>query len=153
MNLLPYHSRWLRGEELPATFPQNRLSEGWPFGSIYSSELDGATWVPPIDFVEEKDRYVILMDAPGLNRSDIQVDYEDGILYLKGQREHEKDVTDGESIRIRLERRCGEFIRHVHLDRAIMPEKIRAEYKKGILTVTVPKDAESDTKRLHVKVN
>jgi len=118
-----------------------------------SDAAAGHGWTPPVDFVEEEDRYVVIMDAPGMKKGDIQIDFEGSILYIRGNREHERDVRDEDSILHTIERRCGNFVRHFHLYGKILPDKIRADYKNGILTVRVPKDETAPSKAVHVKVN
>jgi HSP20 family protein len=125
----------------------------WPVVRTATDTSPGTVWIPPVDFVEEEDRYLIIMDAPGMKKGDFQIDYEETILYVRGSREHEKDVRGEESVLHVMERRCGSFVRHFHLYGAILPEKIRADYKSGILTVSVPKDERGPSKAVHVKVN
>ncbi len=105
--------------------PRNRDAL-WPETSLFSSmrhglmpeyldlraqeeEMTGSAWTPPMDFVEDKDRYVLYVDAPGMDKTDIDITFKDGILFVEGCREHEKEVGNGNSVRYLLERRCGEL--------------------------------------------
>lgn len=134
--------------------PLERLAlEGYPLHLTTGEEPVASAWYPPVDFVEDEGRYVMIMDAPGMKKSDVHVDFKDGILYIRGQREHEKEVGDGESMRYALERRCGSFLRHFHLNASVIPEKIRADYRNGILKVTIPKNERAQSKSVAVKVN
>lgn len=147
--------------------PRNRETL-WPETSLLSSmrhgllpeylglrsqeeELTGSTWNPPMDFVEDKDRYVLYVDAPGMEKADIDITFKDGILYVEGSREHEKEVGNGNSVRYLLERRCGSFNRHFHLRVNIEEDKIEADYANGVLKVTVPKSAKSAAKSIPIK--
>ncbi len=141
-------------QDKPRISPLERLAlEGYPLQLVAGEESVGSAWSPPVDFVEEKGRYVMIMDAPGMKKTDIHVDYKDGILYVRGQRAHEKEVGNGGSLRYTLERRCGSFMRHFHLNASVMPERIRADYKNGILKVTIPKNEKAQSKSVTVKVN
>lgn len=105
-----------------------------------------------MDFVEDKKEYTIFMDAPGMNKADIHVDYKEGILYVHGRRTHEKEVSDEEATMYLLERRCGSFMRHFHLHATVIQDKIQADYKDGILKITVPKNKKASSKHVSVKI-
>ena len=81
------------------------------------------------------------------------MNYKDGILYVHGKRTHEKEVGDEQATTYLLERRCGSFMRHFHLHATVMQAKIQADYKNGILKVTVPKNRKVSSKHVSVKIN
>jgi HSP20 family protein len=110
------------------------------------------SWSPPVDFVEDRKKYTLFMDVPGVNKEDLHVNLKDGILYVHGKRVHEKEVRDEAATRYSLERHCGNFMRHFHLHSNIQPDKMRADYKNGILKVTVPKNQKYSTKSIPVTI-
>jgi len=109
-------------------------------------------WSPPVDFVEDKKQYTLFVDVPGVNKEDLHVNLKDGILYVHGKKIHEKEVHDDAATRYVMERYCGNFMRHFHIHSGIQPGKMRADYKNGILKVTVPKDQKSSTKSISVSI-
>ncbi len=148
-----YNPRFAR-TDVRSELPLERvLDEEFPFPGLRVEPAGASLWVPPVDFVEDKDQYTILMDAPGMSKEDVLVNYKDGILYVHGKRSHEKEVGEEEATTYLLERRCGGFMRHFHLHAPVLPEKIQADYKNGILKVTVPKNKKAASKHIAVKIN
>jgi len=137
-----------------AALPLQRvLDEEYPFPGVPVRSGAEILWSPPVDFAEDKDQYTILMDAPGMNKADVHVNYKDGILYVHGRRTHEKEVSDEQATMYLLERRCGSFMRHFHLHATVMQDKIQADYENGILKITVPKNKKASSKHVSVKIS
>ena len=109
-------------------------------------ECDSNGWNPNVDLFENQDEWIVLAEVPGLSKSDLKVDFEDGVLTLKGKK---KDDSD-QDFRLR-ETRTGNFCRGVAFPSEVDPELINAELKNGILKVRVPKPEVSQPK--HIKVN
>jgi HSP20 family protein len=86
-----------------------------------------------------------------MRKEDIEVEMTDGILYVKGQRQHEPEV--GEGMPLVLERQCGGFARHFHLHSDVLSEGIRADYSAGILKVTIPKSPKSQSRTVPIHVS
>ncbi len=151
MYVVPSGSRMLIPME-PMLSPWERgMVESSPFPGIPEMHMRPGVWDPPCDFVEEKDRYLIFVDCPGMRKEDIEVEYTDGILYVRGERAHEKEI--GEGVALTLERRCGSFVRHFHLRSDTQAEKIRADYSDGVLRVTVPKGTRSVSKTIPINAH
>jgi len=94
-------------------------------------------WHPAVDIFEESDRIVIQAELPGVEKKDITIDLKDRVLTLKGERTVEKDGPEkGYS---RRERIFGCFERAFTLPAGLDPEKIRADYSNGVLTIELPK--------------
>jgi HSP20 family molecular chaperone IbpA len=82
MHPVRYNPRLVRSDQ-GAGFPLQRvLDEEFPFPGLSLSSAGEIMWSPPVDFVEHKDHYTILVDAPGMTKADIHVNYEEGILYV-----------------------------------------------------------------------
>src|SRR5690606_9754625 len=106
-------------------------------------------WVPAIDIVEEKDRFVLRADVPGVNPEDIEISMEKGVLTVAGERRDEKrEEFDGLK---RLERVTGRFRRRFALPEAADADNITARTANGILEVTIPKQPEVQPRRITVQ--
>ena len=116
---------------------------------LFESSL--TTWAPALDVYEDKDNFVVHTELPGLNREDIDVSLQDGVLAISGERKTEEKGNEGE-IR-RQERFYGKFQRSLTLPTPVAADKVKAVYKDGVLTVTVPKAEEAKPKKIDVSVN
>ena len=106
-------------------------------------------WAPAVDIVEEKDRFILRADVPGVAREDIDVSMEDGILTLAGERQTEKH-EEVEGVK-RFERVSGKFYRRFTLPETADAEGIAARNANGILEVTIPKLPEVQPRRITVE--
>jgi len=108
-----------------------------------------ADWVPAVDIVEEKDRFVLRADVPGVAAENIEVSMEDGILSVSGERHTEShDETNGIK---RFERANGRFYRRFTLPDTANAEEIAAKCANGILEVSIPKLPEVQPRRITVE--
>ena len=109
-----------------------------------------ARWVPSVDVVEEQDQYVFHADLPGVELSQIEVLFDEGMLVIKGERkESVEDVDDKDvdhSTYHRMERSYGTFQRRFRLPDAIDADKISAKSNNGVLEVRVPKQEKAQRK-------
>lgn len=107
-------------------------------------------WAPAFDVYEEKDNFVVKAELPGMKKEDISVSLHDGNLIISGERKNE---AKGEGAEVyRAERYVGKFQRSVTLPAQVTAGKVTAEYKDGILTVTLPKSEEAKPKQIEVQV-
>lgn len=107
-----------------------------------------ADWTPAVDIVEEKERFVLRADVPGVKPEDIDVSMENGMLSVSGQRHQEStEEIDGIS---RIERSSGRFYRRFSLPDTANAEKITAKSANGILEVVIPKQPEVKARRIAV---
>jgi len=116
---------------------------------LFESPLTG--WAPALDVHEDADNFTICVEVPGLKREDIGVSLQDGALVISGERKAEK-VEDGVEIH-RQERFYGKFQRALTLPAPVAADKVKAQYKDGVLTVTLPKAEEAKPKQIDVSVN
>ena len=125
----------------------NRLSDlGSELSQLFEAPLTG--WLPALDVQENKDNYTIRVELPGLRREDIEVGLEDGTLTISGER---KTETPAEGTEVhRQERFYGKFSRAITLPTAVTADKVKAQYKDGILTVTLAKAEEAKPKQIIV---
>lgn len=108
----------------------------------------GEEWTPTVDLFEKEGSYHIKAEIPGFNKDDITVNVSDGMVTLSGKKEdgHEEE-TEGYHIK---EMRSGSFTRSFQLPDEIDEENIEANYKDGVLTVTMPRKESSKTKKIEV---
>lgn len=128
----------------------DRLFES-PFGELAGTSQLLSGWTPALDVYEEKDNYVLKAELPGMKKEDIEVSFHDGSLSLSGERKSETKHEDAEVYR--AERFFGRFQRTVSLPAAVAADKIKAAYKDGVLTVTLPKTEEAKPKQIDVSIS
>jgi HSP20 family protein len=110
-----------------------------------------AMWAPAVDIYETPNELVVKADLPDVNDKDIDVRVENNLLTIGGERKFEKSVPEENFLRI--ERTYGSFSRSFSLPNTVNAEAIGAEYKNGVLTVTLPKREESKPRQVKVTVN
>ncbi|MGH8195532.1 MAG: Hsp20/alpha crystallin family protein [Woeseiaceae bacterium] len=108
-----------------------------------------ADWTPAVDILEEKDRFVLRADLPGVSPEEIDISMEKGVLSLSGERRQEKS-TEVDGVK-RVERLTGKFYRRFTLPETANAEKISARSANGILEVTIPKLPEVQARRITVQ--
>jgi HSP20 family protein len=108
-------------------------------------------WTPALDLYEDKDNFTVKAELPGMKREDIELSFHEGSLSISGERKHEEKSSEGEAYR--SERLFGRFQRTITLPAPVAADKVKAQYKDGILTVTLPKTEEAKPKRIDVNVN
>ncbi len=109
----------------------------------------GAT--PAADIVEKDNAYEITADVPGFDEKNIEVKLADGGLTIKGEKHEEKEEKKKDYYL--HERHAGSFERHFRIPEGVDTDKIEASFKKGVLTLTLPKkpEAQKPTKKIEVK--
>ena len=108
-----------------------------------------ADWVPAVDIVEEKDKFVLRADVPGVDPAEIEVSMDAGVLTVSGERRSEtSDESDGLK---RVERISGRFYRRFSLPESADADGIAAKSNNGILEVTIPKQPEVQARRITVE--
>ena len=112
---------------------------------VFSSQ-----WLPAIDIKEEKDKFLIAADLPGVDPKNIEISVENNVLTLKGKREETREETKGSYYR--MERTQGQFYRQFTLPSAVDSAHIIAKSKQGVLELTIPKKKQKEVKKIEVKV-
>jgi HSP20 family protein len=108
-------------------------------------------WAPPVDIMETENEVVLKADLPDVKLEDIDIRLENGTLTLKGERKFEK-AEDGRGYH-RIERGYGAFARVFTLPDTLDGERVRADYKQGVLTVVLPKKEVAKPKTVKVEVS
>lgn len=132
---------------------QNRLMRMFnqpPMAERLPMETVG--WMPPVEIVEQPDALVLTAELPGLDAKDIDVSFEDDVLTIRGEKHEEKHEEREEPKFHMFERYYGSFSRSFTLPRRIDPARIVAEFRNGVLMVTMPKAADEVAKGRKIEV-
>jgi HSP20 family protein len=125
----------------------NRFFEDSPSRSLLRV---GRGWEPMSDISETKDKLIVKAELPGMEAKDIDISLTDDILVIKGEKKQESEEKDENHFCV--ERYYGSFQRMIRLPVAVKSDKIEAKFKKGILTITMPKISPSKRKEIKIKV-
>jgi HSP20 family protein len=130
-----------------------RLQE--EMGRMFDDRLfrpgESVGWTPACDIYEDEEGVTLRFDLAGVDPKDVDVQFENGVLTLRGERKLEKEDKRDNYHRVELS--YGTFTRSFSLPGTMDAEKIRAEAKNGILAVSVPKRAEAKPRSIQVKVS
>jgi len=122
------------------------------FNRLWRGVADGGkrqeSWLPAVDVFDTKDAVVLKAELAGMRPDDIQIEVEDNVLTIKGERRFEEKVDEDRYYRV--ERRFGSFQRSLALPQGVRAEDIQASYEDGILEVRVPKVEEEKPKKITV---
>lgn len=108
-------------------------------------------WTPAFDVFEDKENVYVRAELPGMRKEDIDLTLHKGNLSVSGERRTDQELKDAEVYR--AERFSGRFQRMISLPAEVVADKIKAQYKDGILSVTLPKAEEAKPKQIDVSVN
>src|SRR6266481_8139243 len=133
-----------------ANFPANFRGFEDAITRLLSEPRGARPWSPSVDIYETENELVLKADLPDVNLEDIEVRVENETLTLKGERKFQKD----ESVRgyHRIERSYGSFTRSFSVVAAVVEEKVGAEIKNGVLTVTLPKKEAAKPRQVKIEV-
>jgi len=107
-------------------------------------------WSPPLDVFQDKDHVFVKCELPGMKKEDIQISLHENTLTVSGERKQEREVREGDSYR--SERFFGRFHRSVTLPVSVQTDHVTAQYKDGILTVSLAKAEDAKPKHIEVQV-
>jgi HSP20 family protein len=119
-------------------------------GNTQDESLASSSFAPAVDVYEDEHNVTLKIEVPGIDEKDIDVRIENNTLTVHGERKIEKEEKE-ENYR-RVERQYGSFTRTFNLPPTVDPEKVRADYDKGVLQITLPKKAEAKPKQVKVNV-
>ena len=140
---LPFQSLRRLGDALDEAF------NTWPFTQEEGAAIT-SSWYPACDVFEDRDAVKIVAEVPGVQPQDVKLTLENNLLTIRGEKKQEaEDRTERVH---RYERSYGSFERAFSLPSTVDPERIRANYEQGILTVTLPKSERARPREIEVKV-
>ncbi|HYW69936.1 MAG TPA: Hsp20/alpha crystallin family protein [Pyrinomonadaceae bacterium] len=127
----------------------NRLFTGSVPRALDDEGIARGAWSPNVDIYENKEQIVLEAELPGMKREDFDLSVENSVITLRGQRQFEKkEETDNYH---RVERAYGSFTRSFTLPNTVTAEGANAEYRNGVLRVTLPKREETKARRIEIK--
>ena len=126
----------------------NRLFEG----SLFNGSSDVLnTWAPALDVYEDKDNLFVTAELPGLKKEEIEISLHENTITVSGERRNEKKYDGADTAR--AERFFGRFTRSLILPKAVDAARVKASYRDGILTVTLPKAETARPRQIEVSVS
>ena len=126
------------------------------FNTLFDAPLaNGGTtgprrWLPPMDLVETEDDFVLRADLPGLSEGDVNIELEDNVLTISGERKSEHEERKEGFYRV--ERASGSFSRSLTLPEGVNAEAIEAGFDRGVLEVRIPKPEERKPRKVAISV-
>lgn len=115
------------------------------------SDAQVRPWTPAVDIFETENELVLKADVPDVDMKDIDIRMENGTLALKGERKFENE--QGSKGFHRVERSYGTFARYFTLPDTVETDKVKADYKNGVLTITLPKKEVAKPRQIKIEVN
>jgi HSP20 family protein len=140
----PWNGQRLLQDEIKQVFDKFFSEGDGDASSVVTSQ-----WSPRCDIREEADRFVIFADLPGVDPKDIEINMDQGILSIRGERSTETKTEDERFSRI--ERAHGVFHRRFALPESADPENISATGRHGVLEITIPKRPAATPRRIQVQ--
>jgi len=137
-------ARWNAFREL-----EDQLDRVWD--GLRGTPGESVAWIPPVDVHEGKDAFTLEADLPGINKEDIEVSLDNGLVTLKGSRKKEIE-KDGDGYH-RVERTYGRFERSFRLPDGVDASQVTAAFDKGVLRLTLPKSEAAKPKQIQVHVS
>jgi HSP20 family protein len=140
------------GTRIPQMFEEFREEMDELMGRLFTPEGDGrhlGRFLPQHNLAETDKEYVVTLDLPGVKPEDLDVQIREGDLRIIGERKAEL-AEEGKTYR-HVGCRYGRFEKVIPLELPVKPEQVHAEYKDGVLQITVPKDESVQPKRIEVK--
>ena len=140
-----------RWESFRGNSPDSQLNR--LFGDFFgraSQEQNLTTWAPAVDIYESEHELVVKADLPDVKPEELDIRVENNILTIRGERKFEKKVDQKNYLRV--ERAYGSFARSFSLANTVNSDAIKADYRDGVLTLSVPKREEAKPKQIKVNV-
>jgi HSP20 family protein len=107
-------------------------------------------WIPAMDLAETEDDFVLRADLPGLSEQDVNIELEDNVLTVSGERKAEHE--EHQEGYYRVERASGSFSRSLTLPEGVNPDSVKATFDKGVLEVRIPKPEEKKPRKVAISV-
>ena len=130
---------------------QNRMNSIFQeFNRGDGDVMSTAAFVPPVDVYEDEHKVVLKLEVPGMKESDLDIQLENNVLTVKGERKFEKEEKEENFHRI--ERRYGSFYRSFTIPSTVNADSVKANYDAGVLKIELEKRAEAKPKQIKVQV-
>jgi len=126
------------------------------FNDFFTLEPVGfmeSDWMPAVDIEEDVNNIFVKADLPGIDEKNINVRLEKNVLSISGERREEKKTEGKDKRSVVTERSFGSFTRAISLPDSIKSDQIRAEFKNGILSITIPRTKAEESKKIKISIN
>ena len=120
------------------------------FGEGGIGDLEMSSWLPAVNVEETKDELLLTAELPGLRREDVEIELENNVLTVRGQKQESKEEKDERRFHV-WERRYGTFQRSFTLPRTVSADDISATFEDGVLHVHMPKAPESKGRTIQIR--
>jgi HSP20 family protein len=117
---------------------------------LFSEPGNARPWTPAVDILENENELILKADLPEVDAKNVGIQMENGTLTLRGERKFEEQ-KNGKGYH-RIERAYGRFVRAFSLPETVDAEKVKADYKNGVLTVTLPKKEVAKPRTVNIEV-
>ncbi|MCY4275230.1 MAG: Hsp20/alpha crystallin family protein [Gammaproteobacteria bacterium] len=130
--------------------------KGWNLAGDFDNLFDGlisryenpkSHYSPALDIIESENKYIVKANLPGINRDDLSVSVKEGMLTIEAESKSDNLEKDGQTV-IRLERHAGKYFRRLRLGKMIDDSAISADYKDGVLIVTIPRREQEEGRKI-----
>src|SRR6201988_1527186 len=128
----------------------NSLFQEYNRGNNENETLSTAAFVPAVDIYEDEHKIVLKLEVPGMKQEDLDIQVENNVLSIRGERKFEKEEKEENFHRI--ERRYGSFYRAFTIPNTVNPDSVKADYDAGALRIQLEKRAEAKPKQIKVAV-
>ena len=120
---------------------------------LVADENQVRPWTPAVDILETENELILKADVPDVDMKDIEVRMENGTLIVRGERKFVKNEANGKGGYHRLERSYGTFERVFTLPETVEAEAVKADYKNGVLSITLPKKEVAKPRQIKAQIN
>ncbi len=141
--------KWDPWREIEDMFDRYTKAVGWPRGG--QEALASSDWSPRVDISETEDEFLINADVPGVDKENVKVSVDNGVLTIQGERKTEKEEK-GKKFH-RVERFTGSFVRRFTVPDNVDPDGIKAVFKEGTLVLHLPKTEKARPKAIDIHVD
>jgi HSP20 family protein len=148
MSMLPTRTRVTLDPLQELSRVENRIRRLFeePFG--FATVAEPVAWAPPVDVTEADGSLVVTAELPGMKKEDVEVDLTDGVLTIRGEKKEESERKDG-GVHV-TERSYGAFRRAFTLPGPVDEAQVQAEFKDGVLRVTLPRTQMPEGKKITI---
>lgn len=124
-----------------------------PWSEVSGDSLTaGYSWAPAVDVQDKKDKLIVKAELPGMEKDDVKITVENNYLTIRGDKKHEEEKEDKEQGYYHRECSYGTFQRSIALPNEVDTAKINAEYKNGVLKVTLHKKEEAKPRQIDIQI-
>lgn len=127
----------------------HRLSRMFDEGGV-PEITNGGSWMPAVNVEETRDDLILTADLPGFRVEDVELELENGVLAIRGERQEVREENSEERKVHLWERRYGGFHRSFSLPRTVKADEISARFEDGVLHVRMPKAAEAKGRKIQI---